>query len=262
MPQVMIGAVVRCHLFAHQEPPLPADDVRLQIARVHEASLGGGGLYWVTEPMARLAMDAAADMPGFDYTQAPNRSGMIGFQSPLPPLKGRPISAISWAMIGDHVAVITWAKPTGKEARSLLPGHLVAVTWTWVCTDTPLENLSGSDRGLLAFLNTAWVLMMTPTVAERTEHDTVHGGLAGTRSDYHRVNLVDLRPLREVHTPAGATDGSGRTYRHRWMVRGHWAHRAHGPGGSLRRLVFIEPYIKGPAGAPLKTTDTVMVWRR
>jgi hypothetical protein len=35
------------------------------------------------------------------------------------------------------------------------------------------------------------------------------------------------------------------------MVRGHWKRQAHGPGHSLRKLIHIEPYWRGPEGAPV-----------
>ena len=53
-----------------------------------------------------------------------------------------------------------------------------------------------------------------------------------------------------------------RVYTRRWIVRGHWTHQAYGPGRESRRLQYIEPYIKGPEGAPLVATEKVMVWRR
>ena len=42
------------------------------------------------------------------------------------------------------------------------------------------------------------------------------------------------------------SDRSGRTYSHRWVVGGHWAHQPYGPQQSLRKLIYREPYIKGP----------------
>jgi hypothetical protein len=43
----------------------------------------------------------------------------------------------------------------------------------------------------------------------------------------------------------------GRVYTHRWLVRGH--HRAQWyPSLKAHKVVWIAPYIKGPADAPLK----------
>ena len=74
------------------------------------------------------------------------------------------------------------------------------------------------------------------------------------------IQLIDLRRLVERHADA---DETGRHYTHRFVVRGHWRSQPHGPGRSQIRLQFIEPHIKGPAGAQLLTTrEHVNVWRR
>lgn len=41
----------------------------------------------------------------------------------------------------------------------------------------------------------------------------------------------------------------------RWVVGHHWKLQAHGPRHSLRKLVFILPYVKGPDDKPLKEDD-------
>jgi len=79
-----------------------------------------------------------------------------------------------------------------------------------------------------------------------------------TRRD-DQVTVVDLRPL--CHEPTD-TDTTGPRLTHRFLVRGHWTHQPYGPNRALRRLIYIEPYVKGPDGAPLTTRDKVTVWRR
>ena len=105
--------------------------------------------------------------------------------------------------------------------------------------------------------------MMTPTLAERRPLDARTGKTPKpTARPTDLVTTVDLRPLRHVPTSDGETDSSGRVYTRRWIVRGHWTHQAYGPGRELRRVQYIEPYVKGPEGAPLVATEKVMVWRR
>jgi hypothetical protein len=38
----------------------------------------------------------------------------------------------------------------------------------------------------------------------------------------------------------------------RFQVRGHFRWQPHGPGRELRRLQWIDPYLKGPADAPVR----------
>lgn len=56
--------------------------------------------------------------------------------------------------------------------------------------------------------------------------------------------------------PVGAT-GEGREFTVRWMVRGHWRNQPYGPGRSRRRPTSINPHVKGPDGAPLRTGEKV-----
>ena len=81
-------------------------------------------------------------------------------------------------------------------------------------------------------------------------HGHVHGD---------RVTVVDMRPMRQVHT---TTDATGRRLTTRHVVRGHWTHQPYGPKRSLRRLQWVAPFIRGPEGSPFVGTDTVTVWRR
>ncbi|MFJ8166517.1 hypothetical protein ACIRBY_37135 [Streptomyces sp. NPDC096136] len=60
--------------------------------------------------------------------------------------------------------------------------------------------------------------------------------------------------LRHQSTaPSERSDGDvlSLSYRHRWIVRGHWRNHAYGTGQALRRRIWISPHLKGPDGAPL-----------
>jgi hypothetical protein len=77
-----------------------------------------------------------------------------------------------------------------------------------------------------------------------------------------RVTVVTLRRRSSGHRN---DDESLVEWRHRWMVRGHWAWRRCGPDldgaidyeGGHRRRVYISPYVKGPENAPLIGTEKV-----
>ncbi len=130
--------------------------------------------------------------------------------------------------------------------------------------DTDGAVMPDESLGVLAFTAAVTVMMMTPTIAERRTLDARTGRAAGRVPDARTSDLVttvDLRPLRHVTIDDEPGEG-GRVYRHRWIVRGHWTHQPHGPGGSLRKLIYRAPYTKGPEGAPLLITEKVMVWRR
>lgn len=42
------------------------------------------------------------------------------------------------------------------------------------------------------------------------------------------------------------------------MVRGHWKHQTHGPGGTKRKLIHVEPYWRGPEDAPIAIRSHVV----
>ena len=118
-----------------------------------------------------------------------------------------------------------------------------------------------SAQGVLAFLAAMNILMNTPTITRRDDIDARTGKSPRQGADPgNHVTVIDLRPLRYEETPT--ISPSGRSYQHRWVVRGHWAMQPHGPKQGLRKLIYREPYIKGPADAPLLTTERVFAWRR
>lgn len=107
--------------------------------------------------------------------------------------------------------------------------------------------------------------MTTPTTATRSRLDGRTGrGASGRTRPGDVVTVIDLRPMRTVTDPADNSDstGSGRKLRHRHLVRGHWTRQSYGPGRQLRRLQWVDSYIRGPQGAPLTITETVYAWRR
>lgn len=260
----------------------------------------GAELYWVTADMGALALDASHDVPGFTMADLPGTNGLVAFGAPLPALQTPPLwleggtpwqgalpvwaLAWHWRTGGREVAVDIIARkgdlPTpmmgGSELQpvfsAVIPagGHMIFDEVAGVLfnpgpvggvLDHHPEPMGREHLGVLAFLSAMSHLMMEPHVATRKTLDARTGkGERDTSRPSDLVSVIDLRPLRYQRTP-DAGEG-GRTYAHRWIVRGHWAQQAHGPDRSLRKLIYRAPYVKGPEGAPFLTTEKVMVWRR
>ena len=72
--------------------------------------------------------------------------------------------------------------------------------------------------------------------------------------------LMKVRPAHGDDGHAGNGQTSGRTYRVRWIVDGHWRNPWY-PASETHRPRYIDAYVKGPEGAPLKLRETVKVWR-
>ena len=163
------------------------------------------------------------------------------------PLHGTdsPLTIVEAAMIPTRMEF------EGMDARQVQPGG----DMTSLPPDRARPILQAAS-----WLSAAWVLMATPTVAAPRVMDGRWGGQAtGQTRPRDRVTVVDVRPMRQVHT---TTDPTGRRLTTRHVVRGHWTHQPHGPHRSLRRLQWVAPFIRGPEGAPFVATDTVNVWRR
>lgn len=58
------------------------------------AGVAGAELFWVTGPMARLAMDASQDIPVLTADSAPADDGLLVLEKPLPPWT--PLSSAAW----------------------------------------------------------------------------------------------------------------------------------------------------------------------
>ncbi|MBM9510061.1 hypothetical protein [Actinacidiphila acididurans] len=76
------------------------------------------------------------------------------------------------------------------------------------------------------------------------------GMLAATR--YVQLRHRGFGP--EAQADAG---GPGRTYQHRWLVRGHWRNHWY-PSRQDHRPIWINTHVKGPNGAPLLDPDKLV----
>lgn len=74
------------------------------------------------------------------------------------------------------------------------------------------------------------------------------------------VQVVALRKAERVPAEPGepgATRDGAREYHWRWIVKGHNRLQACGPGRKDRKLIWIDTFIKGPDGKPIKQRDRV-----
>jgi hypothetical protein len=250
-------------------------------------------LLWVTRDMAQLVMDAATDTPDFTPASLPSDNMLVLFGTPLPPLATPPLhlqGGVAWRGsipvwgVGWHPSITDPTRLTIDilTRRSDLPGGMVGEGELQPCFELTVdarqgvafedvdhvtfqdtgEPMSKEVLGVLSMLSALSHLGDMPTLARREALDARTGKAPrpGRTRPGDLITMVDLRPMREEHVTRDPA--SGRVYHSRWRVRGHWARQPYGPGQSLRKTIYREPYIKGPAGAPLLVSDTVMVWRR
>ncbi|MEW1565756.1 hypothetical protein AB0454_22555 [Streptomyces sp. NPDC093509] len=249
------------------------------------ASLEVGDLFWVQQDMAALAMHAGEQLAAARWATAdrPSPCGLLYWQDGIGHLDAQgvqiPVEACAWGPYADGMvlwllmsrdrlaAEMAHTRPDLRLPADGIPPLLPVYGAILPVTDDPVpmaEIDPNLPQRVVAALASAWLLMQQPLLLDRTrERADKPTGRAYAR-DGLPVPDVTVVDLRRQYTPQDQDPdgGSGRHYRHRWVVSGHWRNQAHGPGQSLRRQTWVPSHVKGPAGAPLLSTEKVNVWRR
>jgi hypothetical protein len=74
----------------------------------------------------------------------------------------------------------------------------------------------------------------------------------------YNPNAVRVVRIRDRADAPNREQHAERSYQVRWTVRGHWRNQWY-PSRGEHRPVWINPHVKGPQEAPLRTGDTVHV---
>ncbi len=178
----------------------------------------------------------------------------------------QPVLAVSAWCDGDKDADFWKITPSqtfiwgqGETLKHALEGSrrahddLYGPTGVWkdkpnIGTDAFMLATEGLCRFILAGM--AWVdqrvLVLEDGHIERHRRKAFN---RATKQDLTAAKVVVLR--RRLDTPPSHNEGH-KDYSCRWTVDGHWRNQPHGENHSLRRLQWIDPYIKGPDDMPLK----------
>ena len=237
-------------------------------------------------------MVMAEPLPAWDTTVIGGLALRDGARTDVPHNEAVSVDALTWRL-DSH--------PSGVKALTIelmcrptrLPLPLLEHQSNWLVPFTRLRTLIpasldtaqavGPDGapvdpahvGVMAWLQAAWTLMATPNLTQTTvvagtgkPRTTRPSDAAGRGHDDPAgdgVTVIDLHPQRRrliTNEADGGGDGSRRRLTTRHVVRGHWTHQPHGPQKSLRRLQWVDDYIRGPQDAPLSTRTHVWAWRR
>jgi len=114
---------------------------------------------------------------------------------------------------------------------------------------------------LLAHEGIATTYRDVPPRGDRRRYERAHGGAR----DYE-YRVVTLRTLPHDEREPTATGGRRVEHDHRWPVGlatgGFPRRQPYGPGRSQRKLIWVFPYVKGPADKPLRVKEVIHAWRR
>lgn len=238
-------------------------------------------------------MVMAEPLPAWDTTVVGGLALRDGARTDVPHNEAVPVDALTWRL-DPHPSGVKALTIELMCRPARLPLPLLEYQSSWLVPFTRLRTLIpasldaaqavGPDGapvdpahvGVMAWLQAAWTLMATPNLTQTTvvagtgkpRTTRPNDAAAGRGHDDPAdggVTVVDLHPQRRrlITTPDGAdaSDGSRRRLTTRHVVRGHWTHQPHGPQRALRRLQWIDDYIRGPQDAPLTTRTHVWAWR-
>lgn len=125
------------------------------------------------------------------------------------------------------------------------------------------DEQSFSAAHLQRLVVAAWLLMgqsITTETRLRPQPAAV-GAAPHAPAPLSEVRYVELRAAKRPANPQHDGPGSGRVYRHSWIVRGHWRRQWY-PSRGEHRPIWINPHLAGPEDAPLVGGERVNVLRR
>lgn len=230
------------------------------------------GWFWVPDECAEWLVPAAMELPDdvtCDVGSVPS-AGLVFFDSQLLSPGGDglpcPVRGAVWfaGQLGDAptpgVHLVWFTDPPSQDSAGgdAKVSRLAPAGWSvWAHGDGLLEGCGRGDPEAHAWdrrvLSVLWHLLANPQLAEPTSVVPPRprrraAQRAGVTTPPGGVRLVHLSPTRAGH---GAGGGGIRSVR--WWVRGHWRSQPYGPRRSLRRPVWIDPHVRGPEGAPLRS---------
>lgn len=233
------------------DKPLPVKDVRGQTMLVHWMVWGPGGtnldqpgvLVWLfNDPKSKpddthLALIAQARKVSGSthvrwYEDMVGRFATVGIDVVQP---GKPLGA-------------AMSPPSETQAKEVLAEGT--------------EALPGTNT--LRYIHALWLLLnQTVTKVEDEPVNTSARKRAGKARLPAKVTVIRLR--REENALGRAPGESMVEWQHRWIVRGHWRWQVVGEHyvGAVetergyRARIWINPFVKGPEGAPIVQSEKV-----
>ncbi|MBT8227332.1 MAG: hypothetical protein HKP61_05360 [Dactylosporangium sp.] len=223
-------------------------------------------LYWIDPQFTGLVAQVLTDLPDTAVTEriVPAGSGLLAWSAPVD--HRHRLTAASWTATAEGWQVACYRslgldlppadlEPVRHEIGWLVPVHVVRLR---------RKALVNGDDPLAALVASWLIIAQQLTRAEPATVDPpIRRAYARTHRPPPEVHLVRIKPGTPRPAPATAVSDrtpSGRAKPdHRFWVSGHERNQAYGPGRSLRRKIDIDPFLKGPEGAPIKASTTVRI---
>lgn len=272
----------------NKKPRLTPDEMR-RLAEMKKwvPGLRVSDLTWVSTELRTLAEVAAQSlMPlTMDPEYLPSPNGLLVWDGVLNGLAG-----VSWQQRGSKVMLSGLVPKRNAQARirefheknperakqfaddieqqraQLLPDNEQPVPLGVELTPLNIYAMTKPqdemDMVVLAFLPpmvmALWLLMGQTLTTKEMVRPSRHGMKRLARLDaalLMETRYVTLR-RRSVNPTVGESTGYHVSYRS--AVRGYWKDQRHGPALSKTRRIWVDPYIRGPEGAPLLDPDKLV----
>lgn len=151
-----------------------------------------------------------------------------------------------------------------SQAAPLFPYDLSG--WTYGKRWESVEGAEG-ESGKTVFKGLAQqrklLLAVNLLAAQYISVRSTEKGIRQQRRRGERMGLASPNPgdityvtLRRAHNREASGEGEGVEFSHRFIVSGHWRHQFY-PSRGEHRLIWINPFIKGPDDKPLIIRDRV-----
>lgn len=236
-------------------------------------------LYWISEDFTSLATIAGQDLTELTLTSEdlPSRFGLLVWARPIGEIK-RPagmagLRAVSWTPVPGGLWLNVYFQADDadplynveyRQEFGYFQSPSLGTGIPWDETGEVTDSMRTDNQFILTLFST-FFLMRQPGVVVESEAPVDKKLIRSLKRSGYKipdVRVVDLR--RHVRGKPESVEEAAerRKISVRFMVRGHWKNQAYGPARSLRRPIYISPFIKGPDDAPLKhEIPTVRVLR-
>lgn len=240
---------------------LQGPDMTARRRRTIGDRLAHARLFWVDDTFTSLAERAATHLPEvtIDGPDLPAPDGLIIWHHPV---TARQISAASWTSTGTG-----WCLTTYRSVGADLDGPVLQRVREHVGWLTPLHTTTVTEGGVLpgddrtAPLIVTW-LLIAQKIAEDVPAEVdprIRKAYARSQRPLPDVRVVRIRGHAARTAGAAGRPSAGRTLSARVFVSGHWRNQAYGKGRALRRPIYINPFLRGPADQPIHTVTSVRV---
>jgi hypothetical protein len=253
--------------------------------------LRDGETVLVTDQALRLIEYAAGELPPetpFDTATNPFQSAVVWFQEPVKfssTTDDDPIIGWCDGFVVESIPKLDAVVDQPLQAYFFMirygdshPGMVRSIAAMFINDGIPIGTQGRNDdalrlavrKGIISrrvmndyqgfnpkpILTALWSLVGQPIISEVKERPITPDARKARKklASAGNVRVLGLRQRIQSAGPDGLarTYGRGsREYTHQWIVRGFWRNQPYGPERALRRRVWIDSYVKGPADKPL-----------